>query len=509
MDNGIPSLNTAHIKGSMNEELESTLKDYSAIQAAIEQLHWDQETMMPKNGLPMRKAQLSYLTEEAQDILTSERLEKALSSYEDSDDETHHAVVRELRRIQERAKQVPSALTKKVSDAETETVEVWRRARKEDDFSVFKDRLEEMVSLKQDVAEAIDDTREPYEVLFEAYEPHIEMETVERIFDHLTKELPRRLERVKQSDVSTPSPFTGSFDAETQEQVAKGIMADLGLSPENSRLNLSTHPFTVGSPFETRITTRIDESDMMKALSSTVHECGHGLYAVGLDEDNWWNPLGWDRDLTVHESQSRFWENHVGHRQSFFDYLLPVLNRHFRGEFDEVTSREAYEAVNAVKEDNYIRTEADELTYHLHVAIRFEIGRDLINGDLAVDDLQEAWNERMESYLGLSPDTVKEGVLQDIHWAQGQFGYFPTYTLGSMLAAQLNEAIEDDVDVDGAIRNEDFEEILGWHSQRVHRHGQRLTTPELIRSATGGELRVDAYLDHIDAKLHDVYDVRM
>lgn len=493
----------------MNEELENTMKDYSAIQSAIEQLHWDQETMMPKAGLPIRKAQLSYLTEEAQDILTSDRLEHALSSYEDSDDETHHAVVRELRRIQDRAKQVPTALTKKVSDAETESVEVWRRARDEDDFSIFKDRMEEMVSLKQDVAEAIDDSREPYEVLFEAYEPHIDMSTVERIFDHLTKELPRRLERVKESDTTTPSPFKGSFDAETQEQVAKGVMADLGLSPDNSRLNLSTHPFTVGSPFETRITTRINESDMTEVLSSTIHECGHGLYAVGLDEENWWNPLGWDRDLTVHESQSRFWENQVGHRESFFEYLLPVLNRHFRGEFDDVTPREAYEAVNTVKEQNMIRTEADQLTYHLHVAIRFEIGKALIRGEIDVKDVQSVWQEKMESYLGLTPEKPSEGVLQDIHWAQGMFGYFPTYTLGSMLAAQLNEAIEEDIDVDEHIRSEDFETILDWQREKVHRHGQRLRTPELIRSATGQELRVDAYLDHIDSLLDDVYGIRM
>jgi carboxypeptidase Taq len=464
--------------------------------------------MMPSNGLGMRKAQLGYLGQAAHDIVVSDAFDDALTRFEENaGSETDEAIVRELRHAQRRKKNVPRDLVKKISDARAETLEIWRGARENEEYDEFAAALQDMIDLKREEAQHINPEKDPYEVLFENFEPHVSLSTVEDVFDQLTTELPRRLERVKEADVDIPEPFQGSFDEEKQERLAEAVMRDLGLGEEESRIDLSTHPFTIGTPFETRITTRIDETDLSEVLTSTIHESGHGLYQVGLSEEQWWNPLGWDRDLTIHESQSRFYENHVGKRKAFFEYLLPVLRRRFRGSFDDVSSEDAYVAMNQVKEDNYIRTEADQLTYHLHVALRFELGRDLINGDLKAKDLPEAWKEKMESYLGLTPPNLKKGCLQDIHWAQGNFGYFPTYTLGSLTAAQLASAISDDVDVDEAIRTGSFDEIRSWHENKIHRHGSRHTTQRLIKQVTGSDLRVDAYLEHIDTVLDDVYDI--
>jgi carboxypeptidase Taq len=250
------------------------------------------------------------------------------------------------------------------------------------------------------------------------------------------------------------------------------------------------------------VTTRFKPTDPIDALTATIHEFGHATYQLGLPEDRYGEPLGNAR-MSVHESQSRFWENHVGRTEPFWEAFLPTLKEHLDGH-DDLTVREIYEDANRVRPENTIRVEADELTYHMHIILRSEIGQAFIEGDLPVEEIPAVWNEKMEEYLGVRPETDAEGCLQDIHWTGG-FAAFQTYTLGSVAAAQLNAAVREDLDVDSLVRDGEFGPIHDWMTEHVHRHGQRYETPELIERATGEELTADYFVEYVREKFERLY----
>jgi carboxypeptidase Taq len=261
-----------------------------------------------------------------------------------------------------------------------------------------------------------------------------------------------------------------------------------------------------GNQFDARITTRFNESDPIDALTASIHEYGHATYQLGLREDKYANPLGESRSAGVHESQSRFWENHVGRTGPFWERFLPTFTEHIDGH-DDLTVDEMYEAVNRIYPENLIRVEADELTYHMHIILRSEVGRAFVEGDISVDELPQVWHEKMDEYLGVVPETDREGCLQDIHWTM-RFAAFHGYTIGSVLAAQLDHALRQDVDdVDGQIRAGDFEPIRDWLTENVHRHGCRYPTDELIEEATGEPLTADYFIDYVTEKYTALYDL--
>jgi len=262
-----------------------------------------------------------------------------------------------------------------------------------------------------------------------------------------------------------------------------------------------------GNQFDARVTTRFKPEDPLDALTATIHEFGHATYTLGLPDEHYGTPLGSHRNLTVHESQSRLWENHVGRTRAWWELFLPTLHEQFPSTKD-LTVDEAYEAANQVFTDNCIRVEADELTYHMHIILRFEIERDLISGDLDVADVPQVWNDKMEEYLGVRPESDSEGCLQDIHWSHGNFGYFPTYSLGSVLAAQLYTAAEADVpDLNAKTIAGEFDVLHEWLTDHVHRHGQRYTTDELVELATGREYTADYFVQYVTGKYGDLYDL--
>jgi carboxypeptidase Taq len=255
------------------------------------------------------------------------------------------------------------------------------------------------------------------------------------------------------------------------------------------------------------VTTRFDERDPIGALTSTIHEFGHAYYTLGLPDEAFGTPLGDHRNLSVHESQSRLWENHIGRSEAFWDLLLPKFKDAFP-EADDLSPRAAYEAANQVYDENFIRVEADELTYHLHIIVRFEIERELISGDLAVDEVPERWNELYEEYLGITPPSDAMGCLQDIHWSHGSFGYFPTYSLGSVMAAQLYEAAESEIgDLESKTKAGEFEPLGEWLRENIHRHGQRYETNDLVVEATGDDFSADAFVDYVTEKYGELYDL--
>ncbi|MFB6069115.1 MAG: carboxypeptidase M32 [Halobacterium sp.] len=471
-------------------------------------LSWDQEVMMPEGGTPARSKQKSALSSVSHDLLTEDKVGEWLDELEDADlDGERAAVVREIRRQYERADRVPSDLVAEISETTSEALPKWKEAKAEDDFSIFAPILEDLIELKKEYANHIDPDADPYEVLFADYEPYLDLDTAERVLDRLREELPPLIEAVRESDTELADPFTGEFDVDTQEDLARDVLDTLGYDWEHGRLDTAPHPFSSGNQYDARVTTRFDPEKPVDAFMSTIHEFGHARYTLGLPRDEYGSPLGESRDLTVHESQSRLWENHVGRSRVFWEKFLPAVKERFP-QVEGASVEDAYEAANEVHEDNLIRVEADELTYHMHIVVRFEIERELIEGDLDVEDVPEVWNDKYEEYLGVRPDTDSEGCLQDIHWSHGSFGYFPTYSLGSVLAAQIYDALEDDVGgVDEKVREGDFDVIADWLEENVHRHGARYTTPELVEEATGEAYNADHFLDYVTEKYTELYDL--
>ena len=294
-------------------------------------------------------------------------------------------------------------------------------------------------------------------------------------------------------------------DPDDQEAMVREALDVLGYDWDRGRLDTAPHPFSTGTQFDARVTTRFDPADPLGALGSTVHEFGHATYTLGLPDEHYGTPLGQSRDLSVHESQSRFWENHVGRTRAFADFFTPTVNDHLD---TDLSARDLYEAANQIYPDNLIRVEADELTYHMHIILRFEIERDLISGDLDVEEVPGVWNDKMEEYLGVRPETDSEGCLQDIHWTHGSLGYFPTYSLGSVLAAQIFASAEDAIpDLDGKIRAGEFDPLHDWLTENVHQHGCRYETDDLVQEATGESFTADYFVEYANEKFGDLYEL--
>ncbi|MFC7081393.1 carboxypeptidase M32 [Halorussus caseinilyticus] len=473
-------------------------------------LSWDQEVMMPEGGTPARSKQRSALSTVTHEILTSDEMAELLDELEGEDlTDEQEAVVREVRRAHDRKSRVPEDLVEELSEVSSEAMPVWKEAKAEDDFSKFAPTLERLVELRREYAEHIDPDRDPYEVLFEKYEPYLGVDTAEEILQRLRDELVPLVDAIRESDAELATDtFTGEFDTDTQEELARDVLDELGYDWEHGRLDTAPHPFSAGNQFDARVTTRFNPEEPLGALMATVHEFGHATYTLGLPRDHYATPLGDSRDMTVHESQSRLWENHVGRSRAFWERFLPTMQDRFPEKLADASVEDAFEAANEVYEDNLIRVEADELTYHMHIVVRFEIERDLIRGDLDVEDVPEVWNDKYEEYLGIRPDSDAEGCLQDIHWSHGDFGYFPTYSLGSVLAAQLFASAEDDIEnLDDKIAAGDFEPLHEWLTESVHRHGSRYTTDDLIREATGEDYTADYFLDYVKSKYGDLYEL--
>jgi len=482
------------------DELVERVKKISNVGNAAGVLRWDQEIMMPEGGTPGRSQQLAALSSVQHDLLTDDRTGELLNDAE-PEDGSEEAVVREVRREYERATRVPNELVEEISTATSEAHPVWRSAKENNDFEEFAPTLERLVELRREYADHVNPDVPRYEALFEEFEPCLGLDTAERIMGTLRDELVPLVDDVVESGVSyEPLPET---DEEAQERVVRDALDALGYDWEHGRLDVAPHPFSSGTQFDARVTTRYSD-DPLDALTSTVHEFGHATYTLGLPREEYGTPLGEARDLTVHESQSRFWENHVARTRAFWEFFAPRYNDATGA---EVTARRAYEAANTVEERNPIRVEADELTYHSHILLRFEVERALIEGEIEVDEVPQVWNEKHEKYLGFRPETDAQGALQDIHWSHGSFGYFPTYSLGSVLAAQVDAAVRDEVDVDGHVREGEFGVVMDWLRDDIHRHGKRYETDKLVRRATGDDLSADAFVEYANEKYGELYGV--
>jgi carboxypeptidase Taq len=466
--------------------------------------------MMPEQGIKARSQQKSVLSRLEHQKLTEDELGNLLDQLEDEGlDQVEAANVREIRRQHEKAVKVPEELTQKISEKSSTCVEQWKKSKKEDDFESFAEQLKELVELKRKYANHLDEDAEPYQVLFKDYEPYIKFETMEKILERLKNNLTDLIEDIKDSDVELEEEvFKGSFPVDKQKNVSKEVIQDMGFPDDRGRFDESEHPFTLGNQFDARITTHYNKEDFSEGFGATVHETGHALYQLGLPQEHYGLPAGSSRDLSVHESQSRLWENHVMKSKEFWSYFLPKLEQEFPDQFENVDGDDCFQSINQVYDDNLIRIFADEITYHLHIIIRFEIGRALMNGEIEVDELPEIWNDKYEEYLGIRPETDAEGVMQDIHWAWGNFGYFTTYTLGSVLAAQIYNSAEQEIeDLDQKISEGEFMPLRNWLEENIHSKGQLYKTEELIEEATGEKPNADHFLEYIEKKYSELYEI--
>ena len=466
-------------------------------------LSWDQEVMMPEGGTPARAKQRSAVSAMQHELLVDDDVGAWLDELEAAELPAEEAaVVREIRRQYDRKAKVPTELVEEISEVTSDAHPVWQEARETDDWSTFAPTVERLLELKREYAEHIDSDADPYAMLFADYEPCLDLETAEQVLERLRDRLVPLIDDIRAADADLHT-VEGTFPEDDQLALARETLETLGYDFDCGRLDTAPHPFSSGTQFDARVTTRFDESEPLDSLGSTVHEFGHATYTQGLSTDAYGTPLGEHRGLTVHESQSRLWENHVGRSRAFWEGFVPRFNDHHG---TDLTPGQAYEAANRVYEDNLIRVEADELTYHLHIILRFEIERDLLAGDLDVAEVPAVWNDKMEEYLGIRPETDADGCLQDIHWSHGSFGYFPTYSLGSVLAAQLYDAAADEVkDLDGKVRAGEFGPLHEWLTDDVHAHGRRYTTDELVEEATGEPFTADYFLDYAESKFGALY----
>jgi carboxypeptidase Taq len=488
------------------DELKQKSRKITGINHASGLLHWDQEVMMPEKGIKARSQQLSVLSGLQHEIMVSKEMEKLIEVIEPENlDKEDTAVYRELKREHEKIRKVDQELVERISSKSSETVDSWKKARKEDDFSIVKDDLKKLVELKREYAAQINSEQEPYQVLFNDYEPYIRFETMEEIMETLRSELTGILEKVRESSVEPDNIFERRIEEERQMEINRQILNDTGYDWSKGRLDISEHPFTSGNQFDARITTRVDENDLSKTVMPTIHEFGHALYEQNLPEEKYGLPTGESRDLSIHESQSRLWENHIGRSKSFWKYIKRNIE-----EFEDSELENLYHSINRVKEDNLIRVEADELSYHLHIYLRFKLERELVNGDLEVEELPDIWNQKMDELLGIKPETDKKVVLQDIHWYQGSIGYFTTYSLGSVISAQLYSSMEDEIgDLDQKIQSGEFSEIRDWLKENVHQHGKIYRTEELVEKATGEKPGAESFLAYIRDKYSEIYDLEL
>jgi carboxypeptidase Taq len=491
------------------QEFEDKVKTINNIGQVKSLLHWDQQVMMPENGVKARSLQNSTLAKIYHQKISSRELGELIVEIETEELALEEkANVREIEREHERALEVPEEIEEKISQKESETFDTWQKAKKEQDFSTVAPDLKELVELKRRYAQEINSDREAYRVLFDDFEPYIEYETMEQILERLKDELTRLVSEIKDSEDIEMDVFDGEFPEERQMDLSKSIVDKMGYDWERGRLDVSEHPFTLGNQFDCRITTRFSEDDLAEGLGATIHECGHALYELGLPQDLYGVPAGTSRDFSVHESQSRLWENHVFKSRKFFDYILPELRERFPDQFEDVSVEDCYRSINRIDPENLIRIEADEITYHLHIVIRWELERDLINGELEVEELPQKWNDKYEEYLGIRPENDAEGVMQDVHWYQGSFGYFTTYSLGSVLAAQIYRQAEKEIDdLEGKISSGEFQELKQWLNENIHQRGSKYRTEELVEKATGEKPTADYFLEYIREKYEELYSL--
>jgi carboxypeptidase Taq len=487
------------------DDLMSYQRETEALSKVAGRLSWDQETVMPRGAAPQRGEEVAAM----ENVLHARRIDPRIADWLEVIDDAHlddvgRAQLRHIRRNFDRASKVPGSLAARIARLTSEAQGIWAEARAADDFAAFAPTLSEVITLKREEGMALAAGGDIYDAMLADYEPGTSGADLEAMFGALRPELTRLREAVRAAEA--PPVLEGIFEEQAQMKLTRQLAKTFGYDMSLGRVDKAVHPFSSGSGLDVRITTRTNELDPFNCFYSTIHEVGHASYEQGVDAAYLLTPLGNGVSMGVHESQSRIYENQLGRSRAFTGWLYGQMRDAF-GDFGVSDEQTFYRIVNRVS-DGFIRTEADELQYNLHVLLRFDLERALMAGDLQVSDLEAAWNDRFEADFGYAVDKPSHGVLQDVHWSVGLFGYFPTYTLGNVYAGCLNEAMRADLpDLDADLARGETGAATGWLRSHVQTHGGLFEPREVITRATGSEPSEAPLLAYLKTKFSDLYSL--
>ncbi|HKA06837.1 MAG TPA: carboxypeptidase M32 [Gemmataceae bacterium] len=495
-------------------ELIRRSKEAAVLASCAALLGWDERTYMPHDGSAFRGDQMALLARLTHEMTTDPKVGECLAVIEGSalvaDRESPAAInTREIRRTYDRAVKLPKELVEELARVTTRAQQVWQEARAKSDFASFRPWLEQIVGLKRREADAVGYKDHPYDALLDEYEPGATAAEVRRVFAALSAELVPLIAAIGQSARRPRREILErEYPVEVQQTFGRRAAEAIGFDFQSGRLDVTTHPFCSGiGPGDCRITTRYNPRFFNEAFFGVLHETGHGIYDQGLLAEHFGTPLGTYCSLGIHESQSRLWENQVGRGRPFWEHFYPRAQNAFPGALSDVRADDFYFAINEAR-PSLIRVEADEATYNLHIILRFELELNLLTGDLISADVPGAWNERFKKMFALTPPDDRRGCLQDIHWSMGGIGYFPTYTLGNLYAAQLmNSARNQLPGLEDDFTRGQFGRLKSWLNDKVHRPGRSYRSSELCRRVTGEGLRHGPFMDYLRDKFGRLYQL--
>ncbi|MBI9104229.1 MAG: carboxypeptidase M32 [Spirochaetales bacterium] len=497
------------------KELKKVGRELTLLMNTAALLGWDQETLIPEKAIPERAEQLALMEGISHAKLTDPKVgdlldklgadEKSSSGNENLSDEDR-AYIRVFYRNYHRASCLPSDLVEEMARASSLGQSVWVQARKENDFGKFAPALEKILGLNREAGRLINVGDHPYDSFLDEYEPGMRKAELDVTFGALKEDLKSLVKRIKDAGQVEMGFLKRDYPEELQEKFGNYILKELAYPLDRGRLDVSTHPFTTTlGNHDVRITTRYGEPNPFSSLFSIIHEAGHGLYELGFSDEIAGNILAEGTSLGLHESQSRTWENMIGRSLPFWEKYYPEAQKTYGNALSDISLETFYKGINAVK-PSLIRVDADEVTYSLHVILRYELETALFEGTLSVNDLPAAWNAKMEELLGIRPDSDANGVLQDVHWSVGLLGYFPTYALGNLYGAQfMDKAYKDVPDLDDQVRKGNHAVLLEWLRENIHKHGSAFTASELCVNVTGKPLDASYFTQYLNKKYGEVY----
>jgi carboxypeptidase Taq len=499
--------------------VQKALEQFSVLDEKITQFSsiigladWDQKVMAPKKGRNVFAKATGTLRTEVFKLSVSQEMGDLLATLTSPEnfealDVVTQAKVREYKEYYQKSKSIPADLFQEYSVLTAQANDAWEEARENNDFARYLPYLEKIIDFKRKFAEIYGYEEHPYDALLDEFEPGLTVKRLDPIFAKLRESSVKLLERIQQLGNPTRAEvFDQSFAIEKQKEFNRYILPIIGFDMEAGRLDETVHPFaqTVNIG-DVRLTTRYLDRNVRSALFGTIHEAGHGIYEQHINPEFEDSVLQSGASFGIHESQSRFLENMVGRSKEFWNYFFPKLQEYFPNQLENISIEEFYRAVNTVQ-PSFIRVEADELTYNLHIMLRYEIEKELIGGEIEAKDLPAIWNQKMQDYLGITPSNDTVGVLQDVHWSFGGIGYFPSYSLGNLYAAQILRTIQKDLpDFDYYIENGRFDLIQEWLKENIHQYGKLYTPNELIVKVTGEDLNADYLVEYLEKKYSEVY----
>ncbi len=493
------------------QKLAKKLEELGQLEQIAGILHWDQEVIMPRGAAQARAGQIASLAGVVHEMQTNPQIGELLDQLESGSlndlDPYERCNIRETRRTYDRETKVPMELVKELAELGSKGHHIWVKAREEKKYSDFAPVLERLIELQKQWAHYIEPDQPPYDVLMDIYERDLTVARVDPIFECLKAELVPLIRTIQESDYQPDTSFLqGEFSIAKQEALGRTISEALGFDFDKGRMDVSVHPFCGGAdPTDVRITTRYGTDNFMESLIAVIHETGHAMYEQGRMERDRALPVSEALTTGIHESQSLFWERMISKQKAFCDHYMELFTETFPDNLKGVGSQAFNEAINICR-PTFIRVEADEVTYPMHIILRYEIEKGIFDGTYTVSDLPEVWNNKMQDYLGICPATDAEGILQDVHWSGGAFGYFPSYTFGAMYACQFYNAIrQESPDLENWIREGKFQPIKQWLSQKIHVKGKLLSTESLLKEVTGELLNPAHFITYLKNKYHAIY----